>query len=132
MKNFSWIHNHVFLIFCWILLNTFSSRRTSGRTSASSNAVIKLFFCSDLGTTRQAMHFGKHGKTIVISRWRSIKTKMSFPCSRFRLFNLRRIFCPAGLLVIGQDSTESYRTFCKSDIEKLKKLSFHSVYLTHW
>lgn len=131
MKNFSWIHNHVFLIFCWILLNTFSSRRTSGRTSASSNAVIKLFFCPDLGTTRQAMHFGKHGKTISMEVNKN-KDELFVPCSRFRLFNLRRILCPAGLLVIGQDSTESYRTFCKSDIEKLKKLSFHSVYLTHW
>lgn len=131
MKNFSWIHNHVFLIFCWILLNTFSSRRTSGRTSASSNAVIKLFFCSDLGTTRQAMHFGKQGKTISMEVNKN-KDELFVPCSRFRLFNLRRIFCPAGLLVIGQDSTESYRTFCKSDVEKLKKLSFHSVYLTHW
>ena len=31
-----------------------------------------------------------------------------------------------------QSWTKSYRTFCVTDLEKLKKLSFHSVYVTDW
>lgn len=53
--------------------------------------------------------------------------KWSFLCSRFPL---RRIFRPAGL--IRQNSTKGCRTFCKSDVEKLKKLTLHSLYLTYW
>ena len=56
--------------------------------------------------------------------------KMNFLGSRFLFFNLRRTFRPAGL--IRQNSTKSYTSFCKNDLEKLKKLSLHSVYLTYW
>ena len=47
-----------------------------------------------------------------------LNENMSFLCSRFPL---RRILRPARLIV--QNSTRSYRTFCKSDVEKLKKSS---------
>ena len=55
---------------------------------------------------------------------------MGFLGSRFSLFNLRRIFRPSGL--IRPKWTKSYRTLCNRDVEKLKKLTLHSVHLTHW
>ena len=34
--------------------------------------------------------------------------------------------------LVRKSWTKSYRTFCVTDVEKLKKLTFHSVYLTDW
>ncbi len=55
---------------------------------------------------------------------------MTFLGARIPFLDKRRIFHLAGL--IRQYRTKSYRAFCKADLEKLKKLTLHSVYLTYW
>ena len=60
----------------------------------------------------------------------NLKWKMIFPGARFPCFDKRRIFHLAGF--IRQYRTKSYRSFCEADVEKLKKLTLHSVYLTYW
>ena len=55
---------------------------------------------------------------------------MTFLGARFPFFDKRRIFHLAGL--IRQYRTKSYRAFCEADVEKLKKLTLYSVYLTYW
>ena len=34
--------------------------------------------------------------------------------------------------LVRQSRTKSYRTLCATDVEKVKKLNFHSVYVTDW
>ena len=58
------------------------------------------------------------------------KWEMTFLGARFPCFDKRRICHLAGL--IRQYRTKSYRAFCEADVEKLKKFSLHSVYLTYW
>ena len=40
----------------------------------------------------------------------------------------RRIFCPSG--ITRQKSTERSVAFCRSDLERVKRLTLYSVYLT--
>ena len=55
-----------------------------------------------------------------ITKWRFVGSHFSW----------QRIFRPTG--IIRWTSTESYGAFCMSDVEKLKSLTLHSVYLTYW